>query len=307
MRKSSELVSVIIPTFNRADVICNAVDSVLSQTYAPVELIVVDDGSTDNTPDLLRQYGADVHYIRKPNGGVADARNVGFQHAKGAYIAYLDSDDCWLPEKLDRFLDRLDGNTEKPALLFSDHRRIARDGSESLHSDFYSAARQYFLQTKRMVDTADKLRLIFEPYTFYPSTFLLTRAAHDKLSWRLFPRVNEDLFFTLEAARLCDFIYIDEPLTTYHVRDDSISASVATSHKWSEYAFEIIDLFRKEHSLSPTEQALCSQMLSKLSVSLLKQSNHRVMSAQRFRYLFHAFCNRHTYQRAFAKLQFRQS
>ncbi len=94
------LVSVIIPTYNRAAMLVEAVDSVLAQTYRPFELIVVDDGSTDDTADRLKRYADRLTVVRQANQGVSAARNRGIGRAAGALIALLDSDDLWLPEKL---------------------------------------------------------------------------------------------------------------------------------------------------------------------------------------------------------------
>lgn len=94
------LVSVILPTYNRCQWLPQAIESVLGQTYAPLELIVVDDGSTDGTPDLLKTYGSDIRVIRQANTGVSGARNAGIRAARGELIALLDSDDQWLPQKL---------------------------------------------------------------------------------------------------------------------------------------------------------------------------------------------------------------
>ncbi len=95
-----ELVSVIIPTYNRAAYILEAVESVLSQTYKHVELIVVDDGSTDATGELLLQQGEKLTILHTSHEGPGAARNCGIAAARGDYIAFLDSDDVWLPEKL---------------------------------------------------------------------------------------------------------------------------------------------------------------------------------------------------------------
>jgi glycosyltransferase involved in cell wall biosynthesis len=93
-------VSVVIPTWNRAWCLGEALDSVLAQGFRDFELIVVDDGSTDGTAGLLARYGAALRTIRQENRGVAAARNAGIAAARGALIAFLDSDDLWLPEKL---------------------------------------------------------------------------------------------------------------------------------------------------------------------------------------------------------------
>jgi len=94
------LVSVIIPTYNRANFLKEAIDSVLNQDYKNFELIVVDDGSTDETTSVLKGYYDKIKYIRIPHQGVSRARNVGIEQAKGGLIAFLDSDDLWMPKKL---------------------------------------------------------------------------------------------------------------------------------------------------------------------------------------------------------------
>jgi glycosyltransferase involved in cell wall biosynthesis len=98
--EKTPLISVIIPTYNRAGVVEEAVDSVLAQEYNDFELIVVDDGSTDNTSEALAPYGDDVTVLFQENKGVSAARNRGIAKASGRYIAFLDSDDLWLPGKL---------------------------------------------------------------------------------------------------------------------------------------------------------------------------------------------------------------
>jgi glycosyltransferase involved in cell wall biosynthesis len=94
------MISVVIPTYNRASLLRRAVDSALAQTLAPAEILIVDDGSTDDTATVCAQYTAPVRYIRTPNGGVAAARNTGIREARGEWIALLDSDDEWEPTKL---------------------------------------------------------------------------------------------------------------------------------------------------------------------------------------------------------------
>jgi glycosyltransferase involved in cell wall biosynthesis len=94
------LISIIIPTYNRANEVTRAIASVFAQTYADYEVIVVDDGSTDNTREILDLYGNCIRYIRQKNQGVSSARNAGIRAARAEWIAFLDSDDEWLPEKL---------------------------------------------------------------------------------------------------------------------------------------------------------------------------------------------------------------
>ena len=101
-------ISVIIPTYNRKHTLQRAIDSVLAQTFKPFEIIIVDDGSKDGTKEWLLQNYPSVQYIHQPNNGVSSARNKGIQISQGSWIALLDSDDEWMPEKLEyqsRFIE----------------------------------------------------------------------------------------------------------------------------------------------------------------------------------------------------------
>lgn len=105
------MVSIVMPTFNRAEYLSESIDSVLRQTYKDFELIIIDDGSTDSTPELMKYYkklDKRIKYVRKEkNEGIAKARNLGISFAKGDYIAVHDSDDLMLPKKLTKSLRRL--------------------------------------------------------------------------------------------------------------------------------------------------------------------------------------------------------
>ncbi len=95
-------VSVIIPTWNRSGYLARALESVFAQSVSPHEVIVVDDGSTDDTREIIKQQFSNVSYLYQENRGVSSARNTGIRAAGGDWIALLDSDDCWLPNKLQR-------------------------------------------------------------------------------------------------------------------------------------------------------------------------------------------------------------
>ncbi|MCQ3931011.1 MAG: hypothetical protein DPW16_11185 [Chloroflexi bacterium] len=106
-------VSVIITTYNRKDYLEEAIDSVLNQIYSNFELIVVDDGSTDGTGDLIhKKYVGQLHYIYQENRGRSEARNHGMREAKGKYIAFLDSDDLWKPNKLSKQITFMEQNSQ---------------------------------------------------------------------------------------------------------------------------------------------------------------------------------------------------
>ena len=111
--------SVVIPTYNREKYICQAIDSVLDQSFTDLEIIVVDDGSTDNTKEKLQHYGPRIRYLYTHNGGPAGARNVGMRNARGEYIAFLDSDDLYYPFKIEFQVALLD-NLPEIAMVYTE-------------------------------------------------------------------------------------------------------------------------------------------------------------------------------------------
>ena len=109
-------ISVIIPVYNRAAYVAEAIESVLGQTTRAAELIVIDDGSSDGSAAVIRRFGSALHYRYRPNGGIAAARNAGVALATGTYLAFLDSDDLWMPTKLARQMAVLAAHPETDAV-----------------------------------------------------------------------------------------------------------------------------------------------------------------------------------------------
>ena len=124
--KMKPQVSVIIPTYNRGWIIHEAIDSVLAQDYTEFELIVVDDGSSDHTSDVLDSYRNVIKVLSQQNKGVSAARNRGIAKASGKFIAFLDSDDLWLPQKLSRQVEFF--NTTPDALICQTEEVWIRNG-----------------------------------------------------------------------------------------------------------------------------------------------------------------------------------
>lgn len=108
----SSLVSVIIPTRNRAHYLPQALDSVYAQQYPHFEILLVDDGSTDNTADIAKGYDTRLRYFRQSRKGVSAARNLALSEAKGRYVAFLDDDDWWTPDKLQKQVAYLYAHTD---------------------------------------------------------------------------------------------------------------------------------------------------------------------------------------------------
>jgi glycosyltransferase involved in cell wall biosynthesis len=135
-------ISAVVPTYNRASYVCRAIDSILGQSLQPDEIIVVDDGSTDGTASLLRnRYEGRVEVIEQANGGVSAARRAGLQAASGDWIAFLDSDDEWLPGRLEAMAQAAERLDEDVACLFGDTVVQLGSGAETrLFADHHFAA-----------------------------------------------------------------------------------------------------------------------------------------------------------------------
>ncbi len=125
-------ISVVIPAFNAGRFIRRTIDSVLAQTYSDYEIIVVDDGSTDNTGEVVKSYGSKVRYIYQENAGDGPARNTGIAAANGEWIAFLDHDDEWLPQRLEKQIELLKRN---PELRWCGANFYKRSGDRRIHAN----------------------------------------------------------------------------------------------------------------------------------------------------------------------------
>lgn len=125
-------ISVVIPCYNRGTLLKRAIDSALAQTARPSEVIVVDDGSTDNTRELCAGYGSQIEYVWQKNAGASVARNVGVIRARSPWVAFLDSDDYWTPSHLARMAKAIEETNGEAGFYFSDMQMTERDGCASL-------------------------------------------------------------------------------------------------------------------------------------------------------------------------------
>ena len=124
---SEALVSVIIPAYNAQNFIAQSLDSILAQTYPHVEVVVVNDGSTDNTSEIVKGYGQEVHYFSQEHKGVSFARNLGISRSSGQFLCFFDSDDVMVPDRVAVQIDFM-GRHPDVGLAFSDYRNFTRKG-----------------------------------------------------------------------------------------------------------------------------------------------------------------------------------
>ncbi len=206
-------VTAIIPAFNAGRFINRTIDSVLAQTYKDFELIVVDDGSTDNTAEIVKSYGSKVIYIYQPNAGDGPARNAGIKAAKGKWIAFLDHDDEWLPEKLDAQMKLLSANPDlrwcgtnryqsdgRRCVVVGDEQKIAEAlGNRVYFENYFDAVVKGVCQV--ITSTLMIYKNIFDQVGIFGSWM---RCADLDMWWRIayrFPRIG----------------YINKPLTLIHL------------------------------------------------------------------------------------------
>jgi glycosyltransferase involved in cell wall biosynthesis len=195
------MVSVVIPTFNRRDYITTALDSVLAQTYKNYEIVIIDDGSSDDTKEVLKPYQDAIRYFYQENRGISGARNRGIRESRGSYIALLDSDDYWLPEKLKCQVDRI---TEEPecGMVATRCSSIAPDGT--------------FRKKNRPGKSGWILNDIFKANFIRTSSALITRKCFDTVG--LFDESlpeGEEYDLWLRIAKQYPIAFINEPLTVY--------------------------------------------------------------------------------------------
>lgn len=208
-------VSVIIPTYNSAGYVTQAIESVLRQTFRDFEILVIDDGSTDETEEVMRRYDPVVRYIRQSNGGVAVARNRGIQEARGQYVAFLDADDTWFEDKLGQQI---------AALRITTHYRVCYSAFTLADSELKPLAT---VQSKRVGSTLEDLLLRGNivgsicTVMCQRSLFEVTGGFDDRLS----QCADWDMWVRLAAHT--EFLYLHEPTVTYRQHGSNMSRNAA--------------------------------------------------------------------------------
>jgi len=203
-------VSVVIPTYESEKTLARAIDSVLAQTYRDFETIVVDDGSTDGTDEVLNSYGERIRVIRQDNRGTSAARNTGILAARGKYVAFLDSDDFWMPNKLELQLKLLEKNPEV-GIVFSD--TIYLFGTRQARYFDFRKPRAGHVYADLFIDN------------FVGITTAIVRRECFKVAGMFDESLStsEDHDMCLRIARSFKVDFVDEPLAVAVVRKGSVS------------------------------------------------------------------------------------
>jgi len=221
------LVTVIIPTCNRDQYIKQAIDSILNQTYKNTELIIIDDGSKDNTSEVLKKYDTynNINIIAlSHNTGVANARNLGLKEAKGDYIAFLDSDDFWEKNKIELQLNEFD-----------------KDNSMGL---VHTGAIEFGKGWEREKILEKKNRLegwcgeeIFTKWYIFHSSIMIKKQYMEKIGNfdTMFP-CSSDYEWWLRVAKYCKFKYIPTTLIWKRYTENQISSNVGKQYIYQDKA-----------------------------------------------------------------------
>ncbi len=210
-------VSTVIPTYNSAKFLPDAIQSILNQTYQDYEIIVVDDGSTDNTFDIVREFGKNIRYLRQENKGLGGARNTGIRHANGEYVGLLDADDQWYPNYLETMVSIADQHPEA-AIFYCNARYTDEHGVDSPQ-----------LVGVPAISSGEIYQTLLRANFLIPSTVLMRRSVivnkglfdqalrslHGCEDWDLWLRVSRDY----------PFVGTRENLVRYRIHGNSLSAN----------------------------------------------------------------------------------
>lgn len=212
-------VSVLVPTYNRAHLLDRCLNSILFQTYQNFEIIVVDDGSTDNTKEIINRFkDQSIRYFRhKQNRGEGAARNTGLKEARGDYIAFLDSDDEWLPEKLEKQMKIFERLSEKVGIVYTDSWKI--NGN----------LKQYWHPPHIMPEDKIVYNQALERVRIQIGTVVIKRECFDKAGMfdeRFVRLVDREFFIRVSAYYY--FYHIEEPLLNYYRTEDALTSDRTT-------------------------------------------------------------------------------
>ncbi len=256
---SSPLISVIIPVFNREHLLKRAIESVLAQSFLDYELIVVDDGSSDCSYDVGKSY-EQVQAIQQRNAGVSSARNLGAKHAKGEWLAFLDSDDQWLPEKLEEQVKLIDSEV----MLIHTEENWIRNGNLVKQPNAYKkeGGDQFFKSLKLCAIS--------------PSTVLLRKSLFNKLGGfrEDFP-VCEDYDLWLKIVSLYEVTLVDIPLINKHAgHENQLSFQYKAMDYWRVKSMNWI--LENRRLSDDKKNSLKAELIKKINIlekGYLKHSN----------------------------------
>ena len=267
-KDTASLVSVVIPTYNCSIYIGDTVRSVLSQTYKDLEIIVVDDGSIDNTKQALELFRGKIVYIYQENKGLAEARNTGIKASKGEYVAFLDADDLWLEDKIEKQVE-LFKNSSEVDIVFSDFSAFTakKEISSSWIKNYFEVFYAYELTFEKIFAkksygspsrySGDICKTMFLGNLILPSTVLIKKKCFDNVGYLdTNYRLNADYDLFLRISLRHSAGYIDSPLIRYRLWEGNVSKT--KSYRFNIFEItEIIQKFIKANHEAISKERYC--------------------------------------------------
>lgn len=250
----SPTASAILPAYNEERWIADAIDSVLDQTFEDFELVVVDDGSTDRTPEIVHEYDDPrIDFYRQENAGSAAARNTAMEHSSGEYIAIIDADDTWKPEKLERqvaAMEAADAEFSHTNMeLVNEHGAylgLWHDTHPPEQTDREAYARELFLRM-----------FVCHPTVVFHRDAVADQEFDESLS------IVHDHDLCLQIVSDHDAIYVDEPLATKRQHDENISGS----YNYEQLYEERLQFVEKNTAEFPFLETVRARKLSEIHLT----------------------------------------
>jgi len=246
-------ISIIMPTYNGSKYVIETIESVLNQTFQNFELIIIDDGSTDNTVELISNLSPKIRLICQENKGIAQARNTGLESASGEYIAFIDHDDIWHPEKLSLQVAYLENN-QQVGVVYSSYIR-------------WKSTKPYPFEVKHIDSKLDdELSGWIYHHLLLINRVLFTTALFrasicnkvGEFSSKLPP--SDDWDYAVRASRVCKFAKISMSLALYRVHENQTSRKISSVNSEAEYRKIAIS---KYGLLSPNGEKVDKKSLKK--------------------------------------------
>jgi glycosyltransferase involved in cell wall biosynthesis len=255
-------VSVVIPTYNRGEKVQKGINSVLAQTFSDLEIVVVDDGSSDNTGETLnRVFGDRIRYVYQSNQGASIARNRGVAEARGGWIAFLDSDDIWESDKLECQFKALQKLGPQCGACYTDVRLFNYDETRTM----FQMAEDNYHHKEEMGVNPEAMRLLVKPggagmvvclSSLLARTDLIRKTGFDpKLLY------SQDSDFMFRLAMLTGFCYVNRPLVWFD-RSPAEIRHTGVSADWNKLDFFLKDSQMRLEGLLTMSEKLPSNVLA---------------------------------------------
>lgn len=284
-----QLISIICPTYNRADLLPHTIKSVIAQTYKNWELLIIDDGSTDNTKQVVGKYLSDkISFIESAHSGLpAVVRNIGIKKARGEWIAFLDSDDIWLPRKLEVQVQSIEKAKDVDLVCCNALRRTAECEREDLQPFYVFPSKRSDNYFPELIDR----NFIITSSVVARKTMLEQVGGFNE---RPELAAIEDYHLWLRCSIDCNLAYLAEPLIIYRDNvQEGIRATISRVHYWKEmlkiYIHLRNQLLQKEKVVPPIIVKKCRSTKLEIVKAYLGWNSVPVVTARRMYSLLKRF------------------